>query len=381
MNPRRNPFTPTFGVTPPLLVGRDEVIEQFAESLDDHPGAGGRIALYTGMRGVGKTVMLNSAEEAAGDRQWVVISETASRGMVTRLMSEHLPAALRSRSRRSTKRRASGFTVPVVGGGAIWQTTELHEAAAGLRNQVEELLDLTERRTCGILFTVDEINPTHLDDLQQLCVVLQHARRRGRQIAFAGAGLPGAVEDLVALDGTTFLERADRHELGAVDLADVEDAIREPIERAGRSIEPGALANAAEATEGYPFMVQLVGATIWRQQPAHETITDADVASGVAVARRRIGQLVHGPVLKRTSDVDRSFLLAMAVDDGPSRFSDIANRLDADLNYTSQYRLRLIRAQVIREAGYGLVDFTVPYLREYLREHAASLVTEARRPR
>jgi Mn-dependent DtxR family transcriptional regulator len=61
----------------------------------------------------------------------------------------------------------------------------------------------------------------------------------------------------------------------------------------------------------------------------------------------------------------------MAVDDGPSRVGDIAQRLNASANYTSQYRLRLIEAELIEPAGWGKIDFALPYLREYLREHAA----------
>ncbi len=83
-----------------------------------------------------------------------------------------------------------------------------------------------------------------------------------------------------------------------------------------------------------------------------------------------MGSLVHAPSLAGTSDVDRSFLVAMAKDDVPSAMSDVASRLNVDANYASQYRLRLIEQELIRSAGRGKVDFALPYLREYLREHA-----------
>lgn len=99
---------------------------------------------------------------------------------------------------------------------------------------------------------------------------------------------------------------------------------------------------------------------------------DKQVNAGIAAARRRMGSLVHGPTLADTSDVDRSFLLAMSQDDGPSLMSDIAKRLDVDGNYASQYRLRLIEAEIIRPVRRGVVDFALPNLREYLRQHAAA---------
>ena len=84
-----------------------------------------------------------------------------------------------------------------------------------------------------------------------------------------------------------------------------------------------------------------------------------------------MGRLVIEPALNDLSAVDRTFLLRMAVDDGPSKTSDIGERMGADANYISQYRLRLIAAGMIGAVGHGRVDFALPNLREWLREHAA----------
>ena len=87
-----------------MLAGRDELIEQFAEALDNGPGAPGRATLYTGARGTGKTVMLNEVADIARQRGWLVIEETASPGVVTRLVTQHLPAT----ARRSSTHAAAG---------------------------------------------------------------------------------------------------------------------------------------------------------------------------------------------------------------------------------------------------------------------------------
>ena len=89
-----------------------------------------------------------------------------------------------------------------------------------------------------------------------------------------------------------------------------------------------------------------------------------------------MGALVHEPSLADTSHIDRTFLVAMAHDDGPSRVGDIARRLGVDSNYAGQYRLRLIQAELVHPAGFGRVDFSLPYLREYLRDHATALVAD-----
>jgi hypothetical protein len=94
---------------------------------------------------------------------------------------------------------------------------------------------------------------------------------------------------------------------------------------------------------------------------------------GIAAARRRLGQLAHALALIEASDVHKSFLLAIAQDEGPSPIGDIAKRLNVDSNYAGQYRLRLIALELLSPAGYGRVQFALPYLRDYLREHAATL--------
>ena len=83
-----NPFAASFGVDPRLLVGRDGLLAEFAEALDDGPGATGRATLYTGARGTGKTVMLNAVEDLARTRGWLVISETATAGFATRITEQ-----------------------------------------------------------------------------------------------------------------------------------------------------------------------------------------------------------------------------------------------------------------------------------------------------
>lgn len=191
-----------------------------------------------------------------------------------------------------------------------------NRAAAGLRTQVNELTDHLARRDTGLMVTVDEIHGGSLDDLRALGAVIQHCFREERPVAFLAAGLPAAVTDLLNDDVVTFLRRADRHHLGGVDAADVADALRQPIQESGRRI--------------------------------------------------------HEPALFDLSSIDRTFLAAMAVDEVPSRMADVAARMNVGVNYASQYRLRLIGADMIRPAGHGRVDFAVPYLRDYLRDHAAT---------
>jgi hypothetical protein len=373
MNPprSRNPFKPTFGASPPLLVGRDELIQDFCDALDDGPGSPARATIYTGARGTGKTVLMNAVQDEARSRGWLVISEAATPGLLQRLTAEHLPRLLAEQDPRATRRRLSGFTAPGALGGLSWDTAELHKAIPGLRSQITDLCEILASNGAGLLITVDELHRSLLKELVQLCTVVQHAFREELELTFLGAGLPATVSDLLSEGVLTFMRRAERHELGRVGDGDVATALERPIVDRGRSIEHGALEACVAAIGGYPYLIQLVGHQTWRQHPECAVITSADASLGVEDAQRRLGSNVHGPEVKECSDVDKTFLLAMAKDDGPSRISDIVKRMGVAPDYANTYRVRLIERQLVESVGRGQLDFALPGLREYLREHAA----------
>ena len=165
--------------------------------------------------------------------------------------------------------------------------------------------------------------------------------------SFAHRRPAASVSTVVNDDVLTFLRRAERYSLGSVARADVERGFREPIVAAGRLVGDAALQIMVDGAAGYPFLLQLIGAQTWWLHPNDDEITEADAAESVTRARRRLGSLIHEPALSAASDIDKSFLLAMAHDNGPSKMADIQRRLDVDVNHASQYRLRLIAAELI----------------------------------
>ena len=373
-----NPFRPSFGVNPPLLVGRDAELVAFVDAIESGVGAPGRATLYTGVRGVGKTVMLNEVESLAKEHGWVVVTETAVPGLIGRLVRHRLPEVaqqLELELSKEGKRRLTAVTLPMHLGGVTWQPPSADQQL-DLRAQITALTTHLAERETGLLITVDELHRADRSGLRELVATLQHCFREERPVAFAGAGLPAAVADLLNDDVLTFLRRADRYHLGSVSSVDVADALRTPLYAAGHTITDTALDIATRGTGGYPFLIQLVGYWVCKLADTGDgptgQIDAAAAATGVQAARRRLGSLVHETALRDLSEVDRTFLVAMSSDDGPSRMAEIAKRMDVDANYASQYRRRLIAADLIYPAGHGRVDYTLPHLREYLREHAAS---------
>ena len=370
-----NPFKPTAGATPPLLIGRQGVLDELTEGLDDGPGAPARLTIFTGARGVGKTVMLTEAGHQARRRSWVVVDETATPGLLDRLHAAVISAHQDLDPSPRPGRAVTGVTV--TGLGAVQLAPPEQPRELQLRQALDHLLDQLEAHGTGLLITVDEVHRAARDDLRGFAATYQHLVREQRNVALALAGLPAAVSDLLKDDVLTFLRRADRHVLADVSPDDVARAFQDTITASGRTIEPDALSVAATATAGYPFMVQLVGYHVWRKAE-HGVIDQRAARAGIAAARVRLGSTVHAANLASLSDVDRTFLLAMAQDPGPSKVSDVAARMGRDAGYTSVYRSRLLAAGVIRSVSYGRVDFAVPYLREHLREHAATGETGTR---
>jgi len=331
----RNPFTPTFGISPPLLAGRHAQLHAFEEALERGPGAPGLVTLYVGMRGTGKTVMLNEVEDLARSRGWVVVTETATNGLIDRLVNDQLPRAMRDVGMTDDDFKITG--IGAFGVSARWQQTEAPALQPTVRTLLADLAVFQQERGSGVLLTVDEIHAGSSDDLRELATAIQHCIREGRWVAFAAAGLPAAIKGLINDDVITFLRRADRHDIGSIDPLAVERAIKVPIEEAGRSIDPTALQAAADATGGYGFMIQLVGYYLWETDD-DERINADDVQTAVGLAEHRVGSLMIEPTLDDLSPTGRKYLMAMSLDDGVSRTPEIAERLGIPIKQAGVYR-------------------------------------------
>lgn len=367
----RNLFRPGFGSYPHVLVGRDDLLDEFEDAFIDGTGPSGQTVLLSGQRGMGKTVLLDAYRASAEDAGWVVITESSSTGLLDRLTRDQLPRLLQQFSEKDAL-KATGREGQALGFGFAMQWEDRYPAESTLRSQIAELTSVLREKGVGLVITVDEIQSADIEELRKLGEIIQFARRENRLLAFAAAGLSTPVEELLDHPGATFLQRADHHEIGPVSRAAVRSGIAQTVADAGAVIEVEALDAAADAAAGYPFMIQLVGFHAMKQARGTSVIGMDEVREGVAAARRRLGRLVLDSALRPLSDVDRTYLLAMSQDEGSSSTADVARRMGVDANYANQYRTRLIRDGIIEPGGYGRVRFTIPYMSEHLRSHAAS---------
>ena len=371
-----NPFKPTAGKMPPILIGRQSIIDDFKEGLENGAGAPGRLMLITGQRGYGKTVMLTELGRVAKDAGWEVISETASEGMCDRLVSALVRPGMKLRGVNvQPSIGVSGILNASLGGASF----SVDQVALTLREVVNQRLAKMPRGK-GIVFTIDEAQAASMADMVALATTIQHVIRDEDMrdvsdsdkhgVAFVFAALPSLMDELLHERVLTFLRRSVQHDLGLVAYPDVRSAYIEVVREGGLAIDSEVAELAAEASDGYPYMIQLVGYYMWRAAEVRgsKEIEEADVIQGKKDALVLFDDAVCAPLFDGLTAAQKLFVKAVAKEaPQPAKVSEIANRAHRSASWVSKYRASLIKERVVESAGYGLVWLSAPHLAEYVQ--------------
>ena len=366
-----NPFTPTFGMVPPYMAGREGLIEELSAAFANGLGDPNLCTIISGPRGAGKTALLSFMADEASSQGWVVANTTAAPGMLEDILDQATVSANEFVESLSG-RRLRGVTVGQFVG-IEWENDA--PRLGNWRTQMNRLLDQLKEHDIGLLITVDEVR-VDLEEMKQLARVYQHFIREGRKVALLMAGLPHAVSNLLGDDDVSFLRRARKQVLGRIPDSRVRSAMQATILQEGRAIVSDALDLAVDAIDGFPYMMQLVGYCMWAEHPASKDISDDDVARGVDRARKEMVEGILEYTYQELSDGDRRFLMAMLPDKKESALADVARRMGVKSNYASQYKRRLLEQGVVGELRRGYVHFDMPSLREFLQEKADEAVGE-----
>lgn len=363
---RTNPFKPTAGAEPPVLAGRQKVIDDFTDGLAEGPGAPGRLMRITGPRGSGKTVLLTELGDIARKRGWLVVDVTARKGLcgelVERLSSGGVDAELSADIDLGVFKAHAGM------------------ASADTARDFRSALTAAAGRCAetGVMVTVDEVQNADLADMTEIATSVQHLIREKRNVAFVFAGITTGVLDFINDSALTFLRRAKTEELAAIPIRDVEAALKVTFEDTGLAIEADCLTKAAEATDGYAFMVQLVGYHVWRAAARHAAestaVTMGDVDAGVSEAFAEYDEAVIAPALAGLSERAMLFLIEMAKVGGSASTGEVAEGLGVPSTSLSSARKTLMSRQVIESPARGRVRFSVPRLKEYLDANVDDLM-------
>lgn len=356
---RKNPFRPTFGSIPEAIAGRDTIIADIVSGLENVPGDPNRSTIFVGPRGCGKTVLMAYIAELAESQGWISINVTSGEGMLDEMLIQVRNKAAHILMPETRK------TISEIHFGGAGLSFESNRPMESWRSVMTGILNELNDAGTGLLVTIDEISAEHTE-LKAFTDTYQHFVREKRNIAMLMAGLPHNVNMLLQDKHSTYLRRAFRRDLEPIDINDVAYSIRKTIENGGRRIDDAALTMAAEYSQGYAYLIQLIGYHMWKQSDSI-VITPEEVESAKAFAAREMKRTIFDAVLFELSGREREFVLQLSKNDSRSRTSDIAKEMGISSNNGMQIRRRLIERNVIRDDGHGYIAFEIPLFGDYLK--------------
>ncbi|MHB8874126.1 MAG: ATP-binding protein [Myxococcaceae bacterium] len=383
MDARKNPFAPGAGTQPPELAGRSGVMIDAEVALARTRGGKGKSALFLGLRGVGKTVLLYKVAEMAHSCGCVPISlEAPEDQRLAQMLVPSLRAALfkLSGSEKASQHAKNALGVlrafasvfkARVGDVEFGVKPESGTADSGnLEHDLAALLtvvaEAAQRDGSGLALFVDEMQYLNGEDLSALIVAVHKVGQRGLPLVLFGAGLP----QLAALAGEakSYAERLfDFPVIGPLTPAAAAEAIRTPLTRENVDIEPEALEFIVTKTLGYPYFLQEWGYQAWNVGTGSPiTLADAKVATAGALARLDSG--FFKVRFDRLTPKEKEYMRAMAsLGPGPHRSGDIAGALKKTVKSVAPLRDGLIKKGVIFSPQHGDTAFTVPMFDEFMQ--------------
>lgn len=386
MNPRTNPYAPGAGTPPPELAGRDSLIERINIALDRiKNGRAARSFVMYGLRGVGKTVLLNKVkqEALANGVHTVTIEAPENRSLPSSLAPALRATLLRLNATEAAKEYA-GKALRALGGFINGLKVKFNDIELGVELPIEKGLadsgnldhDLTEllmavgqaaqeQGTAVVLF-VDEIQHVPEEQLASLIMALHAASQAQLPITLVGAGLPQLLGQMG--DAKSYAERL--FEFVHVDKLDRENAVAAivvPAYREGVEYQSGAIEEILTRTAGYPYFLQEWGKHAWDIAPA-SPITQDDAAAATVQALGELDSSFFRVRLDRLSGAEKHYLRAMAeLGPGPHRSGDIATVMRRKVTSVAPTRSSLIKKGMVYAPNHGDTAFTVPLFDEYMR--------------
>ena len=401
MDPVANPYTPNAGAEPQAVVGRDDQLASFDLLLKRlERGKSEQSMIITGLRGVGKTVLLGQFRLKALAAEWVVVElEVSKHGdeQLRRDLAARLRAALfeiAPKARWSDRiRRAAGalrsFTLRVDADGAFQAGLDV-EAIQGVADHADLALDITDvllaigeaarEHEKGVVLLLDEIQFLSAHQLEALIAAMHKCVQRKVPVTLVGAGLPQIAE--LTGDAKSYSERLFKFpeiwNLGELDAA---RALREPARDEGADFDDDALQLAVEVTGGYPYFLQELGSAAWLVAPV-SPVSRADVVDAVDVYEAKLDSSFFRVRLDRATEMQRVYMRAMAeLGPEPQKASDVAEVMGRSSTQVAPTRAELINMGLLFTPEHGYAAFTVPHFDQFMLRAMPTLVVPPVRKR
>jgi AAA ATPase domain len=385
MDPITNPYAPGAGSQPPELAGRDEILARTQITLGRvKHGRPAKSFMIVGLRGVGKTVLLNRVVELAETTGFIaMLVETPESKSLPEVL---VPCLRRILFRLDAKEKVNevvkhglmvlkGFANAIkIGVGEIEIGLSI-DAARGIADSGDiesDLPDLFEAvgqaakaKGTAIALVIDEVQYIKEREFSALIMAMHRVSQKQLPFIVIGAGLP----QLVGLAGRSksYAERLfDYPMVGALNAEEAHSALSEPARREGVVFEDAAVQRVIDLTKGYPYFVQEWGYHAWNaaEEPP---ITEADVERATASALANLDESFFRVRFDRLTPREKDYLFAMAtLGPGPHRSGDIASGLGVAVESIAPVRSSLIRKGMVFSPAHGDTAFTVPMFDDYL---------------
>ena len=388
MDPIRNPYSPGAGLRPAELVGRDAQIQEFGVlRARARQRRISQSIVLTGLRGVGKTVLLNELAQAARSDGWIVAKieaesnplRTPFRNQVAaslnvslrQIQGKNLKGPLRDRALRTFK----SFSLTASPNGSLSVGIELAadrgradtgSLPADLTDLALDLGDAAIELDCGVALFIDEMQHLDKDELAAVCQACHEAGQQNKPFFVIGAGLPNLPG--VLAEARSYAARLFHYTtIGPLTAADATEAITRPAAAEGVTWTQDAVDAVTERSGGYPYFLQEFGAATWDATLNGTTIDRPAADTGIRVGLTRLDDGFFRSRWERATPAERDYLTAMATDGaGPSSSSAVASRLGKQLNQLGPIRAKLIAKGLVYSPDYGVIAYTVPGMADFV---------------
>lgn len=401
MDPHSNPYTPNAGAKPPLMVGRDDQLASFDLLLARlERGRTEQSMIITGLRGVGKTVLLGQFSKKADARNWATIEIEVSkhdnddfrrqlaRGFRSALFQMSPKARWGDRARRLAAVIKS-FTVAIDPDGKITAGLDT-DAAEGVADSGDLPTDLTELLVAvgeaaadhktGVVLLLDEIQFLRREQLEAVVAAIHKTVQRELPITLVGAGLPQIAE--LAGEAKSYAERLFKFpDIGVLSEEDARAALSQPAAAEGVFFDDAALQLAGDVTGRYPYFLQELGYAVWPLASNHK-VTREDVEQAKLVYEDKLDGSFFRVRLDRATELEQAYLRAMAeLGPEPQLASSVARLLDRTSEQCGPTRSGLIEKGLLYTPNHGYAAFTVPHFDQFMRRSVPTLSVPPLKPR
>jgi hypothetical protein len=386
MDPLKNPYSPGAGTPPPELAGRERLREQVRIALARlRGGRSAKSVLMVGLRGVGKTVLLDQLMwDAEADGICTVRSETPENRSLPALLAPQIRLALLHLNRTESAKDAVARGLRALAGFAMALKVKYHDLEVGfdavpepgLADNGDLEIDLTalleqvgvaakNAGTAVVLF-IDELQYLPQDQFAALIAALHRSVQRQLPVTIVGAGLPQL--RALAGDAKSYAERLfEFPTIGPLSAAEAEQALRKPAAEAGVEYTDDAVADILARTQGYPYFLQEWGNSAW-DVAASSPITREDVERGSQEAIATLDESFFRVRFDRLTPTEKRYLRAMAeLGAGAHRSGDISGALGKSVTALAVLRQSLIVKGMIWSPSHGDTAFTVPLFDEFMK--------------